>query len=82
MCKEFYRPATDGRKRSYRVAGIHIAGFLGTVAGTLTVTQDDGTVLLNALPVAVGFNRIAIMLPNSGGSTVLLAGGAAGSLLV
>jgi hypothetical protein len=34
--------------------GVSIAGFLCTVAGTLTVTDADGTVLVNALPVAVG----------------------------
>jgi ABC-type uncharacterized transport system permease subunit len=82
MSKEFYRPEPIDADGAYRVAGIHIAGFLGTVAGTLTVTGDDNTVFLDAMPVATGFNRIAIALPTTGGAIVQLAGGAAGSLLV
>lgn len=82
MRGQFYRPQPMAANSAYHVAGIHIAGFLGTVAGTLTVTSVDGTVLLAAMPVAVGFNRIAILLPLSDGADVQLAGGAAGTLLV
>jgi hypothetical protein len=82
MGREFYRPEPMAANAAYKVAGIHIGGFLGTVAGTLTVTSQSGTVLLNAMPVAVGFNRIAMVLPLSDGATVQLAGGAAGTLLV
>jgi ABC-type uncharacterized transport system permease subunit len=82
MAGEFYRPQPMAANTAYKVAGIHIGGFLATIAGTLTVTAQDGTVLLNALPVAVGFNRLAILLPQSDGAMVQLAGGAAGSLLI
>lgn len=82
MSREFYRPQPMDADSEYRVNGVHIAGFLGTVAGTLTITQDDGNVLLDAMPVATGFNRLAVASPDAVGLTVQLAGGAAGSLLV
>lgn len=83
--KEYYRPEPMAANAKYHVAGSHIGGFLATVAGTLTVTattQPNPTVLVDALPVAVGFNRIPILLPSSDGADVQLAGGAAGSLLL
>jgi hypothetical protein len=62
--------------------GPHMGGFLATVAGTLTVTDSSGAVIVNALPVAVGFNRIPINLNFAADNVVQLAGGAAGTLLV
>jgi hypothetical protein len=79
---DFYRPQPMGANGAYRVAGIHIFGFLGTIAGTITVTAADGTVLLNAMPVTTGINWLQILLPSSEGADVQLAGGAAGSLLI
>lgn len=68
-----------------RKCGVAIAGFLCTVAGTLTVTDDSPTpvVLVNALPVApaVPFIRLPILSETSAGLTVTLGGGAAGTLL-
>lgn len=62
--------------------GVTIAGFLCTVAGTLTVTDADGTVLVNALPITANglFIRIPLLANTSAGCTVTLAGGAAGTL--
>lgn len=62
--------------------GASIAGFIATVAGTLTVTDADGTVLLNAFPItpAMGFVRIPLYAKSASGCTVSLAGGAAGTL--
>lgn len=59
-----------------------IGGFLCTAAGTLTVTDADGTVLLNALPVAAGglFIRIPLSFRTNAGGVVQLGGGAAGTL--
>jgi hypothetical protein len=78
--KEHYHARPMAANASTPV-GPQIAGFLATVAGTLTVTDADGTVLVNALPVAVGFNRIPLLLRTTAGGVVQLAGGAAGSLL-
>lgn len=81
---EFYRPQPMAADSAYRVAGAHIAGFLATVEGTITITSREKTpvVLVDTLPVAVGFNRIPILLPTNDGADVQLAGGAAGSLLL
>lgn len=67
---------------SAQLCGPSIAGFLATVAGTLTVTDADGTVLVNAFPItpAMGFVRIPLLARTTAGCTVQLAGGAAGTL--
>lgn len=66
---------------SYK-CGSGIAGFLCTVAGTITVTDADGTVLVNALPVTANglFIRIPLLFRGVAGGTVTLAGGAAGTI--
>jgi hypothetical protein len=62
--------------------GASIAGFLPVTAGTLTVTDADGTVLVNAFPVAAGgpFIRIPLLSRSNAGCVVSLAGGASGTL--
>ena len=65
-----------------RPCGVTIAGFIATVAGTLTITDADGTVLVDGMAVdpASGFIRIPLLANSSAGCTVTLAGGAAGTL--
>lgn len=62
-----------------------IGGFLAVTAGTITITRvgDNGMTIpiVTALPLVVGFNRIPVFLGTYGG-TVILGGGASGSLLV
>jgi hypothetical protein len=78
--KEHYNPKPMAANSSVN-CGVSLGGFLCTVAGTLTVTDADGTVLVNALPVAVGpFIRIPLLFNSSAGGKVTLAGGAAGTL--
>lgn len=78
--KEHYNPKPMAANSAVN-CGVSIGGFLCTVAGTLTVTDADGTVLVNALPVAVGpFIRIPLLFKSSAGGAVQLAGGAAGTL--
>lgn len=61
--------------------GAGIAGFLPTVSGTLTVTDADGTVLVNAVPVTAGiYVKIPLGFRSASGGSVTLAGGAAGTL--
>ena len=81
MDAEYFNPRPMTANSSQKV-GSRIGGFLATVAGTLTVTDFNGAVILNALPVAVGFNRIPMMLQYPADNVVQLAGGAAGTLLV
>lgn len=80
--KEHYAAHPMGANAT-RVCGVAIAGFLCTVAGTITVTDANGTVLLNAFPITANgmFIRLPILAETSQGLTVTLGGGAAGTLL-
>lgn len=61
--------------------GVSIAAFLPTVSGTLTVTDADGTVLVNAVPVTAGvYLKLPLLFRSTSGGVVQLAGGAAGTL--
>lgn len=87
MYGQYYRPQPMAANSAYHIAGTRMSGFLATAAGTLTVTGHDpingnGAVLVDTLPVAVGFNRIPLLFPTADGADVQLAGGAAGSLLI
>lgn len=79
--KEHYAAHPMGANAA-RICGATLAGFLCTVAGTLTVTDADGTVLVNALPITANglFIRIPLLTNTSAGCTVTLGGGAAGTL--
>lgn len=81
MYAEYYNARPMAADSSTKI-GSHMGGFLGTVAGTLTVTDSSGAVIVDTLPVAVGFNRIPIVLNYPADNVVQLAGGAAGTLLV
>lgn len=80
--KEHYRAQPIGVDGLFVARGPAIGGFLCTVAGTMTITDASGLVLVDTLPVAPGFNRIPLLFNTSAGGTVQLAGGAAGSLMV
>lgn len=79
--KEYYNAhpmAVDG-VRQHR--GSVIAGFLAATTGTITVTDADGTDLVDTVPLTAGaFTRIPLVFRSSAGGTVTLAGGASGTL--
>lgn len=78
--KEHYNPKPMAANSSLN-CGASVAGFLPTVAGTLTVTDADGTVLVAAVPVTAGvYVKIPLYFHTSSGGIVSLAGGAAGTL--
>lgn len=79
--KEHYEGKFMAADSSLKV-GTSIAGFLVTTTGTITVTDDDGEVIINAHPVttAQGFIRIPLFSKTSTGMTVSLGGGASGTL--
>lgn len=80
--KEHYRPQAMAAGTSFRVGGIHISGFLPTVAGTMTITDADGTVLLSALPLTAGvYVPIPLLFNTPQGGTVALTT-AAGTLFI
>ena len=85
--RECYTPHPIAANGTHRTDATQLAAFICTVAGTITVTDASGQVLLNAHPVAAGQylplpftlkSRSASVAP----STVVLAGSAAGLLLV
>lgn len=61
--------------------GVTISGFLCTTAGTITITDADGTELVAATAVSAGiWTRIPLLTNTSAGATVTLGGGASGTL--
>lgn len=83
VVRERYRPQLMGVDTSYTVRGGQIAGFLTKTAGTLTLTAADGTVLINAHPLSAGiYTPMPFILPTTEGATVLLGGGASGTLAI
>jgi len=82
LVKQYYRPQAIGAGASYKVNGIHIAGFLPTVTGTMTITDVDGTVHVSALPVTAGiYVQIPLLFNTTNGGTVALTA-AAGTLFI
>jgi hypothetical protein len=80
---EYSRPQRMAANTSYRVQGSSVQEFLCTVSGTLTVTDADGTVHVDAIPVTAGVDlNLKFFFNTNMGGTVSLAGGAAGTLLV
>ena len=81
--RERFRPQPMAANSSYTIRGVNIGGFLATVAGTLTVTDPSGTVLVNAVPVTAGvYTPLPFVFSTGEGAVVSLAGGAAGTLAV
>lgn len=79
---EAYRAIPLGAGASTVVGGTRIAGFLCKTTGTLTVTDADGTTLVDAVAVTAGqFTRLPIHFNTPQGGTVSLTT-AAGTLLV
>ena len=78
--KQYYAMHPMGVNAS-RNLGATIAGFLPVVSGTLTITAEDGTVLVNAVPITAGtYLPCPGLLPTTGVHKITLGGGAAGTL--
>jgi hypothetical protein len=81
--RERFRPQPMAANSSFRIRGPVVGGFLATATGTLTLTDNDGTVLVNGVAVTVGaYTPIPFVFTSSEGGTVTLAGGAAGTLAI
>jgi hypothetical protein len=79
--KERYTANPMGVNATFTITGSQLGGFLAVTAGTITVTDADGTVEVNAFPCAAGQYVPLPLLLNTIGGTVTLAGGASGTLL-
>jgi len=81
--RERYRPQPIALNATYQVKGGQIGGFLCKTAGTLTMTDSDGNILVDAQPVSAGaYVPLPFMFPTSAGGTITLAGGASGTLAI
>lgn len=80
--KERYTPIKIAANGTATLTGDQIAGFLCTVSGTLNATDFNGTNFISALPVTAGvYYPLPFYLGGYGGlATVVLSGGAAGTL--
>lgn len=77
----FFDPVAVGVNSSVNIEAKAIGGFFASVAGTLTITaKNSGRVVVNAMPVAVGWNVAPFSLARSGEGdfTFTTAGGASG----
>lgn len=80
-----YRPVLMDVNTTYVSGGREMGGFIAKTAGTITVNSTDPTtvLLLNAIPVAAGEVKwFPILIENGQGFTVVLGGGASGTLMV
>lgn len=78
--QERYTPEVVAVDTTITLYSDSIGGFLAKTAGTITVTAADGTVLVNAHPVAAGsYYPLPFFLGDNGG-TFTTAGGASGTL--
>lgn len=83
QAKEHYRARPMAADETFEAGGPAIAGFLAVTAGTITVTDANGDVLVNAAPLTAGaFTRIPLLFNTSAGGVVALGGGASGTLFV
>ena len=81
--RERFRPQPMAADTAFTVRGLNLGGFLATAAGTITVTDPDGTIIINACPVTAGaFVPLPFVFTTAQGALVQLAGGAAGTLAV
>jgi hypothetical protein len=78
---EVGRPVAIGVNSSVSRRSAKMLGFYGTVAGTLSATDVNGVVVLNALPVATGWNSMPFFF-EAPIETFTTAGGAAGVLSI
>lgn len=81
MIKELFHPTPMAANAAAIVGGGNIGGFLAVTGGTLTVTSQQGTVYINAVPVTAGmYTPLPMVFPRPGGGTIQLGGGASGTL--
>lgn len=80
--RECYKPTPVGVNGSLQIRGPVLAGVLVATAGTVSVTDADGSTLVASMPLYEGgFLRIPIFFNTNMGGTITFAGGASGTVL-
>lgn len=85
VIKEMYTPIVVGANSTTNIAygTLGIAGFLCAVSGTISVTNERGALIVDALPVTAGvYHPMPFKLEQGELGTVVTAGGARGTLAV
>jgi len=83
IVNERYQPVIMAANTTQVVYNQSIGGFLCTVTGVLNVTAGpSATSVVSALPVTAGIYYPLPLILGPQGGTVVLSGGAAGTLLV
>lgn len=79
--QELYHPEAVAANSTTIVQGQGLGGFIAVTAGTITVTNRAGVIVLNAFPVSAGAVYGLALFLGINSYTVTLAGGASGTLL-
>jgi hypothetical protein len=85
--RERYRPQNLAADATYYVTGSNLGGFIPVADGTLSVASTDNqgapVTLVEEVPVTAGaYLPLPFASPFNQPMTVILAGGAAGTLLI
>ena len=81
--RENFRAQPMGINASVKIGGSSFGGFLAKTAGTITLTDADGTILVDAVPLTAGiYTPLPFRFNTSAGATILLGGGASGTAAV
>lgn len=83
IIEERYKPVVVGVNSTYTIPdGVQaIAGFACVTSGTLTVVNQRGVTILNAIPVTAGvYLPLPFYLETGSGGRATTAGGASGTL--
>jgi len=78
--QERYNPQVVGVNATVGVTGASLGGFLCKTAGTVTFTKANGSVVIDAIPVAAGIYLPMPFHTGGHGGTFTTAGGASGTL--
>lgn len=85
--RERFSPKPLGVNVTREIPGLYLGGFLAKTSGTISVIAKDtlgtGTVtVVDAVPVTAGFYTPLPTVLEAAGYSVVLAGGASGTLFV
>lgn len=79
--REAYKPVPMAANATLILGAHTLGGFIAKTTGTISITDTNtGTTVVDAVPVTAGVN-LPLLMNFDNGCTVVLAGGASGTLL-
>ena len=85
VIQELYKPVLMAANSTYRppYGTLGVAGFLCAVSGTISVTNERGALIVDAVPVTAGvYTPMPFNIDIGDLGSVVLAGGARGTLAI